>query len=69
MVDKLGGRFLADFANKLPRSPIRVMFDEAEKLKKSGKDLIRLEIGEFDFDTSQNIKLSRWKVGDNGFLP
>lgn len=60
------GKFLADLASKLPRSPIRAMFDEAEKLKESGKELIELEIGEPDFDTPQNIIDAAKRALDHG---
>ncbi|WP_277554171.1 pyridoxal phosphate-dependent aminotransferase [Halobaculum limi] len=37
------------------RSRIRVMFDLAEELEREGRDLVRLEVGEPDFDTPDHV--------------
>ncbi len=42
-------------AQRIPYSPIRVMFDAANKLEKQGKKIIHLEIGRPDFNTPDHI--------------
>lgn len=42
---------LTDRVRSVERSPIRSMFDAAEAAAASGRDLVRLEVGEPDFDT------------------
>ncbi|SHG39449.1 pyridoxal phosphate-dependent aminotransferase [Halobaculum gomorrense] len=37
------------------RSRIRVMFDLAQELEREGRDLVRLEVGEPDFDTPEHV--------------
>lgn len=59
-------RIVADFARSIQRSPIRAMYDKAEKLENAGKELIRLEIGEPDFDTPQNMINAGKKSLDRG---
>ncbi len=46
---------LSNLSKDLGRSPIREMFDEADRLERSGEDLIRLEVGEPDFDSPEGV--------------
>lgn len=42
-------------AQRIPYSPIRVMFDAARKMEQSGREVIHLEIGRPDYDTPDHI--------------
>ncbi|MFB6126377.1 MAG: pyridoxal phosphate-dependent aminotransferase [Halolamina sp.] len=48
------------------RSRIRVMFDLAEELEREGRDLVRLEVGEPDFDTPEHVTEAAFEAARDG---
>lgn len=56
-------RCISERMHSLPISDIRVIFEKARRMK----DVIRLEIGEPDFDTPINVKEAAKKAVDEGF--
>ena len=57
-----GGHDFAARANGFQRSQIRVMFDLAGEAEANGADLVRLEVGEPDFDTPERITQSAFEA-------
>ncbi len=43
-------------AHDMPRSAIRRIFENARRLQESGADVVRLDIGDPDFDTPQRVR-------------
>lgn len=57
---------LAARVDSFERSQIRVMFDLAEDAEASGQDLVRLEVGEPDFDTPEHVTESAFEAARGG---
>lgn len=56
----------ADSFGKIPFSAIRKVFDEINRLRGEGKDIISLGIGEPNFDTPANIIAAMEKAAESG---
>lgn len=56
-------KYISKMVQELPISGIRVIFEKARQMK----DVIRLEVGEPDFDTPNHIKEAAKKALDEGF--
>lgn len=56
-------KYISKKIHDLPASSIRVIFEKARKMR----DIIRLEIGEPDFDTPSHIREAAKKALDEGF--
>ncbi|MCS7367769.1 MAG: aminotransferase class I/II-fold pyridoxal phosphate-dependent enzyme, partial [archaeon YNP-WB-062] len=56
-------KYISKKVQELPVSGIRVIFEKARQMK----DVIRLEVGEPDFDTPVHIKEAAKKALDEGF--
>jgi len=59
-------------AQRIPYSPIRVMFDAARKLEQSGRKVIHLEIGRPDYDTPDHIveaAIAALRAGKHHYAP
>lgn len=56
-------KYISRRISNLPKSNIRIIFEKARLME----DVIRLEIGEPDFDTPKNIKDAAKKALDEGF--
>ena len=56
----------ANRINKIPFSAIRRVFDEVDKLRAQGEDIISLGIGEPNFDTPENIIRAMEKAAESG---
>ena len=52
--------------DKIPFSAIRRVFDEVDRLRAQGKDIISLGIGEPNFDTPDNIIRAMEKAAESG---
>lgn len=52
--------------DQIPFSPIRKVFDEIDRLRKEGKNIISLGIGEPNFDTPDNIIAAMEKATEAG---
>ena len=52
--------------DKIPFSAIRRVFDEVDRLRTQGKDIISLGIGEPNFDTPENIVRAMEKAAEDG---
>lgn len=59
----MSNRFLSTRISELPTSSIRLIFEKARRMK----DLVKLELGEPDFDTPNHIKEAAKKALDEGF--
>jgi aspartate aminotransferase len=57
---------LAGRVDQFERSQIRVMFDLAEQAEADGEDLVRLEVGEPDFDTPEHVTEAAFEAARNG---
>ncbi len=57
---------LAARVDAFGRSQIRVMFDHAEAAAASGADLVRLEVGEPDFDTPAHVTEAAFEAARDG---
>ena len=57
------GSFVSERVTSIPPSGIRVIFEKANKMS----DVIRLEVGEPDFDTPANITAAAKRALDEGF--
>lgn len=56
----------AERMSKIPFSAIRRVFDEVDRLRAQGKDIISLGIGEPNFDTPENIIRAMEKAAESG---
>ena len=61
-----GGHDFAARADGFQRSQIRVMFDLAAEAAANGAELVRLEVGEPDFDTPEHITQSAFEAVREG---
>ncbi len=59
-------------AQRIPYSPIRVMFDAARNLEQAGREVIHLEIGRPDYDTPDHIveaAIAALRAGKHHYAP
>ena len=58
---------LSDVALRAVGQPMFKILEAAQKLERSGKDILHFELGEPDFDTPQNIINAACDALNNGY--